>query len=80
MRHEQNVAVEKTLEYAKRHQTIDFNNPNEEAKFLWNAKPRFGKTLTTYDFAKRFEAKNILIVTNRPAIANSWFDDYKKIY
>lgn len=78
LRHEQNVAVEKTLEYAKRHQTIDFNNPNEEAKFLWNAKPRFGKTLTTYDFAKRFEAKNILIVTNRPAIANSWFDDYKK--
>lgn len=78
LRHEQNAAVEKTLEYAKRHQTIDFNNPNEEAKFLWNAKPRFGKTLTTYDFAKRFEAKNILIVTNRPAIANSWFDDYKK--
>lgn len=78
LRHEQNAAVEKTLEYAKRHQTIDFNNPNEEAEFLWNAKPRFGKTLTTYDFAKRFEAKNILIVTNRPAIANSWFDDYKK--
>lgn len=78
LRHEQNAAVEKTLEYAKRHQTIDFNNPNEEAEFLWNAKPRFGKTLTTYDFARRFEAKNILIVTNRPAIANSWFDDYKK--
>lgn len=45
---------------------------------LWNAKPRFGKTLTTYDLARRLDARNVLIVTNRPAIANSWFDDYAK--
>ncbi len=27
---------------------------------------------------KKFNAKNVLIVTNRPAIANSWFDDFDK--
>lgn len=78
LRDEQNQAVSKTLEYAKDHITTDFSSPNPKAKYLWNAKPRFGKTLTSYDFAKRFGAKNILIVTNRPAIANSWFDDYNR--
>lgn len=78
LREEQEDAVQATLEYASQNQTIDFENPNSHAEFLWNAKPRFGKTLTTYDFAKRFKARNVLIVTNRPAIANSWFDDFTK--
>ncbi len=78
LRDEQEHAVSQTLAYAENNQTTDFANPNEDADFLWNAKPRFGKTLATYDFAKRFGAKNVLIITNRPAIANSWFDDYDK--
>lgn len=78
LRDEQAYAVGKTLDYAEIHQTTDFDNPNPKAKYLWNAKPRFGKTLTSYDFAKKFNAKKVLIVTNRPAIANSWFDDYEK--
>lgn len=78
LRFEQNIAVEQTLEYANNNQTTDFEKPNNKAQFLWNAKPRFGKTLTTYDFAKRFGAKNVLIVTNRPSIANSWYDDFEK--
>ncbi|CAL4860332.1 DEAD/DEAH box helicase family protein [Microbacterium sp. MM2322] len=45
---------------------------------LWNAKPRFGKTLTTYDLVRKMDARRVLIVTNRPAIANSWFDDYQR--
>lgn len=45
---------------------------------LWNAKPRFGKTLTTYDLIRKLDARRVLIVTNRPAIANSWFDDYQR--
>ena len=77
LRLEQKDAVEQTLEYAERNQTTDFKNPNEKAEFLWNAKPRFGKTLTTYDFMKRFRATKTLIVTNRPAIADSWYNDYK---
>ena len=66
---EQAEAVEKTLEYVQ-------ENPSGE--FLWNAKPRFGKTLTSYDLVRRMEAVNVLIVTNRPAIANSWYDDFTK--
>ena len=69
LREEQQEAVEKTLAFQKSH---------EFGEFLWNAKPRFGKTLATYDFCKRSGAKNILIVTNRPAIANSWFSDYAR--
>ncbi|WP_255368815.1 DEAD/DEAH box helicase [Agromyces sp. CF514] len=45
---------------------------------LWNAKPRFGKTLTTYDLMLTLDVQKVLIVTNRPAIANSWFDDFTR--
>lgn len=69
LRDEQERAVSKTLNYF---------NSHENSEFLWNAKPRFGKTLATYDLCKRLHAVNILIVTNRPAIANSWYDDYEK--
>lgn len=69
LRFEQEEAVKKT---------IDYFNKTEKGEFLWNAKPRFGKTLASYDLAKRLNAKKVLIVTNRPAIANSWFDDFEK--
>lgn len=45
---------------------------------LWNAKPRFGKTLTTYDLMRTLDVQKVLIVTNRPAIANSWYDDFTR--
>ena len=69
LRAEQADAVAKTADYMALH---------EGGEFLWNAKPRFGKTLTTYDFVRRAHAHKVLIVTNRPAIANSWYDDYTK--
>lgn len=69
LRHEQEEAVKKALEYFEK---------NEEGEFLWNAKPRFGKTLASYDLAKRLNATKVIIVTNRPAIANAWFDDYER--
>jgi superfamily II DNA or RNA helicase len=68
LRFEQEDAVIKALEYFEK---------NEKGEFLWNAKPRFGKTLASYDLAKRLKANKVLIVTNRPAIANSWFDDFE---
>ena len=68
LRDEQNAAVEQALTYFRSH---------KNGEFLWNAKPRFGKTLSSYDLCKRLDAKNILIVTNRPAIANSWYSDYE---
>jgi len=70
LRKEQEEAVARALSYKKSGQ--------EPADFLWNAKPRFGKTLATYDFVRKSGAKNVLIVTNRPAIANSWYDDFIK--
>lgn len=69
LRAEQEDAVGQTVAYAQAH---------EKGEFLWNAKPRFGKTLAVYDFCKRIDAVNVLIVTNRPAIANSWYSDYEK--
>lgn len=75
LRDEQEQAVSKTFDYFMSH---------EKGEFLWNAKPRFGKTLATYDLCKRLKATkgdyacNILIVTNRPAIANSWYEDFVK--
>ncbi len=59
-------------------QTVAYRNDHEGGEFLWNAKPRFGKTLSVYDFAKQISAKKVLIVTNRPAIANSWYQDYEQ--
>ncbi|OII02715.1 DEAD/DEAH box helicase [Curtobacterium sp. MCBA15_005] len=47
-----------------------------KAEVLWNAKPRFGKTLTTYELMRELDARRVLIVTNRPAVANSWLDDF----
>ena len=59
-------------------QTVAYRNDHEGGEFLWNAKPRFGKTLSVYDFILQTKAEKVLIVTNRPAIANSWYQDYAK--
>ena len=68
LRKEQGEAVRITKEY--------FENGGKE--FLWNAKPRFGKTLSAYDLIQKMGCKNVLIVSNRPSIANSWADDFFK--
>ena len=71
LRQEQENAVKQTTDYFSLHS-------GEEPEFLWNAKPRFGKTLSAYDLCKALNAHKILIVTNRPAIATSWYNDYVK--
>lgn len=70
LRQEQQAAVDKTIAY--------FLEQGEGSEFLWNAKPRFGKTLTAYDLVCEMQMQNVLVVTNRPSIANSWFDDFDK--
>ena len=67
LRREQDEAVTKTISYFTRY---------ENSAFLWNAKPRFGKTLSAYDLVKRLGVTNVLVLTNRPAVANSWYDDF----
>ena len=71
LRQEQENAVKQTKDYF-------FLHAEDEPEFLWNAKPRFGKTLSAYDLCKALNAHKILIVTNRPAIATSWYNDYVK--
>ena len=71
LRQEQAEAVQRTADYFR---------GQESAEFLWNAKPRFGKTLSAYDLCMKLGARNILIVTNRPAIANSWYSDYETFF
>lgn len=68
LRREQQEAVAKTKAY--------FASGGTE--FLWNAKPRFGKTLSAYDLVVQMGFTNVLIVTNRPSISNSWADDFRK--
>lgn len=69
LRKEQEEAVTKTLDYFKSH---------KGGEFLWNVKPRYGKTLTSYDLAKKMGCTSVLVVTNRPAVSHSWYDDYMK--
>lgn len=71
LREEQEAAVTQALAYFHAH---------AHGEFLWNCKPRFGKTLSAYDLCHRMQARNVLIVTNRPAIANSWYQDYETFF
>lgn len=75
---------DKGLEYSLRREqeeavamTADFYRGGGD-EFLWNCKPRFGKTLTSYDLIRRMDFKHVLVVTNRPSIANSWAEDFGK--
>jgi hypothetical protein len=72
MRDEQASAVEKTFAYFQSRWAED---PDAVPEFLWNAKMRFGKTFTTYQLAKRLEAKRILVITFKPAVEDAWQGD-----
>ena len=70
LRDEQINTVNLTLKY--------FFEDKKPREFLWNAKPRFGKNLAVYELIKQLDAQKVLIVTNRPAIADSWYGDFQK--
>jgi hypothetical protein len=74
-RPEQIEAIEKTL---KRFEITK--------KMLWNAKMRFGKTLSTLEVIKRmskdkkFNLSKAIILTHRPVVDEGWFEDFTKIF
>ena len=70
LREEQERAVEQTAAYFR----------GGGAAFLWNAKPRFGKTLAVYELALRMGCKTVLVLTNRPSVANSWAEDFHRFF
>lgn len=47
---------------------------------LWNAKMRFGKTLTALQVVKECEFRRTMILTHRPVVDAGWFDDFNKIF
>jgi len=71
MRPEQEEAVNKTIEYFRK----EADTPQKSAKFLWNAKMRFGKTFASYQLAKKMDLKKILVLTFKPAVQSAWEED-----
>jgi hypothetical protein len=72
MRQEQASAVAKTYDYFH---SIWKENKNSAPRFLWNAKMRFGKTFSSYQLAKKLNAKRVLVVTFKPAVEDAWQTD-----
>ena len=70
-RPEQDAAIKATVAH--------FKKPKGKA-FLWNAKMRFGKTLSGLQVAKEMGYKSTLIITHRPVVDKGWHDDFKKIF
>ena len=68
-RPEQREAIDKTLKRFK-HST----------QMLWNAKMRFGKTLSALQVARELNAARTLILTHRPVVDSGWFEDFGKIF
>lgn len=70
-RNEQRKAIDK----ARNH----FQGKNGK-KFLWNAKMRFGKTLSALQLVKELDVKRTLIVTHRPVVDVNFREDFDKIF
>ncbi len=49
-------------------------------KMLWNAKMRFGKTLSALQVVKEEGYARTLILTHRPVVDKGWFEDFGKIF
>lgn len=68
-RPEQEKAIKETKDCFKTHN-----------KMLWNAKMRFGKTLTSLQVVKDLGFRKTIIITHRPVVKESWGDDFEKIF
>ena len=69
-RPEQREAIDKTLKRFKKGKQM-----------LWNAKMRFGKTLSALQVVKEHGGfKRVLILTHRPVVDTGWFEDFGKIF
>ena len=49
-------------------------------QMLWNAKMRFGKTLSGLQVVKEMDFGRTLILTHRPVVDAGWFEDFSKIF
>lgn len=69
LRPEQRAAVDKTRKRFKKY-----------GNMLWNAKMRFGKTISALQLIKEEGYGRVLILTHRPVVDKGWFDDYQLIF
>lgn len=85
-------------EIDEEHEDIEFRPEQKDAidftlkrfnvtdNVLWNAKMRFGKTLSALEVIKkmsddsRYNLSKVIILTHRPVVDDGWFQDYKKIF
>lgn len=68
-RPEQDEAIAKTVK--------QFKTGN---RMLWNAKMRFGKTLSALQVVKKLEYDRTIIITHRPVVDAGWYEDFGKIF
>lgn len=69
LRPEQEEAVEKTMKQFKKND-----------RMLWNAKMRFGKTVSALEVIKRSDFGKTIIITHRPVVDAGWYEDFQKIF
>lgn len=69
-REEQLQAIDRTI---TRFQT-------QGTQMLWNAKMRFGKTLTSLEVVRRLQSHRTLILTHRPVVNDEWFVEFANIF
>lgn len=69
-RPEQKEAIEKTVR--------KFQSGGKT--MLWNAKMRFGKTLSALQVVKECRYHRTMILTHRPVVDKGWFEDFHKIF
>lgn len=69
-RPEQQQAIEKTVAKFK----------SGGKNMLWNAKMRFGKTLSALQVVKDLQYHRTIILTHRPVVDEGWFEDFNKIF
>lgn len=68
-RPEQREAIERTCAKFKR-----------SNQMLWNAKMRFGKTLSALQVIANCKFRRTIILTHRPVVDKGWYDDFEKIF
>lgn len=68
-RPEQETAIKMTLK--------EFKSGN---RMLWNAKMRFGKTLSALEVVRQMGCGKTIIATHRPVVDSGWYEDFNKIF
>lgn len=68
-RPEQKEAIDRTVKQFKKGE-----------RMLWNAKMRFGKTLSALEVIKQCKYVRTIILTHRPVVNDGWYKDFTKIF